>query len=175
MCVQNVSEIWEGWASVGLGGWLHRHMTTLALLWHHTQDSYITSSRSAYSCWPQCACATTQPPSSPPTLYTHITHQHHHIQGLRWRTERGEGSVGGNKSKDIEHLVLRSSLMLELTRRIKVRHQKKGGLYRVLRCSVLLIGSRTKRLYICVTGNHKNCECSSAGGQSATRATANKS
>lgn len=46
--------------------------------------------------------------------------------------------------------------MLDLTRRIEVQHQKKGG------------------LYICVTGP-KNCEYSLAGSQSAIRATANKS
>lgn len=54
--------------------------------------------------------------------------------------------------------------MLDLTRRIEVRHQKKGvgwGLYRVSRCSVLPIGS--KRLYIRVPGDHKNCKYSSAG------------
>ena len=45
-----------------------------------------------------------------------------------------------------------------------MRHQKKWGLYRVLRCSVLLIGSGTKRLYICGTGNRKNCERSSGPG-----------
>lgn len=52
--------------------------------------------------------------------------------------------------------------MLDLTRWIEVQHQKKEGgegLYRVLRCSVLLTGS--KQLYICVTGNCKNCERSS--------------
>lgn len=48
--------------------------------------------------------------SSPPILYTHITHQHHHVQGLRWRTEKGEGPVGGYNCKYIEHLELRSSL-----------------------------------------------------------------
>lgn len=44
--------------------------------------------------------------------------------------------------------------MFDLNRRIEVRHQNKGGggLYRLLRCSVLLIWSRTKQLYICVTG-----------------------
>lgn len=44
----------------------------------------------------------------------------------------------------------------------------------MLRCSVLLIGSRTKQMYICVTGPN-NCEYSLAGSQSAIRATANKS
>lgn len=47
--------------------------------------------------------------------HQHFTHTHHtpappHTRTQMANRERRGGSVGGNKSKDIEHLVLRSSL-----------------------------------------------------------------
>lgn len=58
-----------------------------------------------------CMCHYASPP---PTLYTHTHHTPAppHTRTQMANRERGEGPVGGNKSKDTEHLVVRSSLCL---------------------------------------------------------------
>lgn len=109
--------------------------------------------------------------------HTHTrTHSHTHSLTHTSTTyedsdgEREGGGVSVDKSKDIEHLVLRSC-MLDLTRRIKVRHPKRGeggGTWGrrtggAVQSVTLLCAAE---LYICVTANRKNCAYSSAGSRS---------